>query len=157
MDELDIQLLEALQRDGRTPFTKIARLTGVSESTIRTRYANLVEEGIVNTVSIVDPFALGFQAPALIGISVDAGMIEQVGRQIQSFPEVSYLVMVLGSYDLVAEVFCRDLTHLSTFITNVLQKVPGIRDTETLMISKTYKLSYSWSPDFDPDEVNQSV
>ena len=156
MDEIDIQLLEALQKDGRTPFTKIARMTGVSESTIRTRYANLVNDGIVNTVSIVDPFTLGFQAPAVIGISVDAGMIEKVGRHIQNFSEVSYLVMVLGSYDLVAEVFCRDLSHLSNFITNVLQKVPGVRDTETLMISKTYKLSYSWSPDFDPNEEDKS-
>jgi len=34
MDEIDIKILRTLQKDGRTPFTQIAKLTGVSESTI---------------------------------------------------------------------------------------------------------------------------
>jgi Lrp/AsnC family transcriptional regulator for asnA, asnC and gidA len=152
MDEIDLQILQTLQKDGRTPFTKIAKRTGVSESTIRTRYASLVQEGIVNTVSIVDPFALNFQAPAVVGISVEAGMIDQVGKQIQSYPEVSYEVMVLGTYDLIVEVFCKDLNHLVDFVTNILQKVPGVKKTETLMIAKTYKLSYRWSPELEINE-----
>jgi Lrp/AsnC family transcriptional regulator for asnA, asnC and gidA len=153
MDEIDLQILQTLQKDGRTPFTKIAKQTGVSESTIRSRYANLVEEGVVNTVSIVDPFALGFQAPAIIGIKTDPGKIDEVGKAIATFPEVSYQVMTLGSYDLVVEVFCRDLKHLTDFITNHLQNIPGLRSTETLTIAKTYKLSYLWSPDFDLNDT----
>ncbi|MFC1936244.1 Lrp/AsnC family transcriptional regulator [Chloroflexota bacterium] len=154
MDEIDLQILQTLQQDGRTPFTKIAKQTGVSESTIRSRYATLVEEGVVNTVSIVDPFALGFQAPAVIGVSVEAGKLDQVGKEILEFPEVSYQVMVLGSYDLVIEVFCKDLAHLTKFITANLQSVPGVKSTETLMIAKIYKLSYRWSPEFDSQDVD---
>ena len=70
MDELDKLILQTLQEDGRTPFTQIARQAGVSETTIRSRYQNLVKEGIISTVGIVDPYALGFEAPALIGVSV---------------------------------------------------------------------------------------
>lgn len=152
MDEIDLQILQTLQKDGRTPFTTIAKQTGVSESTIRSRYSALVEQGIVNTVSIVDPFALGFQAPAIIGVDIDPGKIDEVSKEIMSFPEVSYQVMVLGtSYDLVIEVFCKDLDHLAEFISNQLQKVCGVRSTETLMIAKVYKLSYRWSPEFQPN------
>ena len=153
MDEIDLQILHSLQKDGRTPFTKIAKLTGVSESTIRTRYASLVEQGVVHTVSIADPFALGFQAPAVIGISVEPGNIEEVGKAVAEFPEVSYQVMVLGSYDLIVEVFCKDLAHLTEFVTNQLQKIPGVRHTETQVIAKMLKLSYRWSPDFDIEDA----
>ncbi len=153
MDEIDLQILHILQQDGRTPFTTIAKRTGVSESTIRTRYANLVEEGVVNTVSIVDPFALGFQAPAIIGIKVEPGQTDQVGRKLSEFPEISYQVMTLGSYDLLAEIFCRDLMHLTRFITEEVQRIPGVRSTETLTIAKIYKLSYRWSPDFSEDDL----
>jgi len=149
MDEIDLQILQTLQKDGRTPFTTIAKQTGVSESTVRARYTSMVASGIVNTVSIVDPFALGFQAPAIIALNVQPGMIDQVGNEIRKFPEVSYQVMVLGTFDLILEVFCRDLPHLTQFITKQLQTVPGVVNTQTLMVTKMFKLSHLWSPDYN--------
>jgi Lrp/AsnC family transcriptional regulator for asnA, asnC and gidA len=146
LDDIDLQILKTLQQDGRTPFTTIAKNTGMSESAIRNRYANLVDEGVVNTVSIVDPFALGFQAPAIIGINTEPGKIDEVGKILCKFPEVSYQVMTLGSYDLIIEVFCKDLLHLTKFVTDDLQNIPGIRSTETLTIAKIYKLSWHWTP-----------
>ena len=104
---------------------------------------------MVHTVSIVDPFALGFQAPAIIGITTEPGQIDAVGRKLCKYPEVSYQVMTLGSYDLIIEVFCKDLSHLTKFVTLDLQNIPGVRSTETLSIAKVYKLSWHWSPHFD--------
>ncbi|MBN1483228.1 MAG: Lrp/AsnC family transcriptional regulator [Chloroflexia bacterium] len=145
LDDLDRLILQSLQEDGRLPFTQIAREAGVSETTIRSRFRVLEEAGIIRTVGVVDPYALGFQAPALIGISVEPGTGEQVARSINELPEVSYLVMTLGSADLMVEVFCRDLPHLTHLITQQIHSIPGVRSTETLMIAHTYKLSYGWS------------
>ena len=149
MDELDRLILQTLQEDGRVPFTQIAKQAGVSETTIRGRYRNLVDRGIVRTVGIVDPLALGFQAPALMGLCVEPDKIDQVAREIAKLPEVSYLVMTLGSRDLMVEVFCRDLQHLTELITRKIGKIPGVRSTETLTIAHSYKLSYRWSPLLD--------
>ena len=149
MDDIDQLILQRLQEDGRTPFTTIAKEAEVSETTIRGRYRNLVESGVVRTVSIVDPFALGFQAPAIIGVKVEPGTVETVANAISELPEVSYLVFTLGSYDLIFEVFCPDIKHLSNLITQHVHLIPGVRSTETLMIAKTYKLSYRWSPVLD--------
>ena len=153
MDEIDRLILQDLQEDGRTPFTQIAKHAGVSETTIRSRYRNLVEQGVVRTVSIVDPFALDFQAPAMIGVTIDPGKIDQVANQIASMPEVSYLVMTLGKYDLLVEVYCRNLPHLTNTVTRQIQLVPGVRSTETLMVAKIYKLSYRWAPVFDSEDL----
>jgi len=146
VDGLDRLILETLQEDGRTPFTQIARRAGVSETTIRSRYRNLVEAGIVRTVGIVDPYTLGFDAPAIIGVSIEPGMIDQVAEMLAALPEVSYLVMTLGSFDLIVEVFCRDLAHINDLLTRQIHLMPGVRSTETLMIAHSYKLSYRWSP-----------
>ncbi len=146
MDELDQLVLQNLQKDGRVPFTQIARQAGVSETTIRSRYRNLVEAGVVRSVGLVDPHTLGFQAPAIIGILVEPGMIDQVAGMIAELPEVSYLVMTLGPFNLVGEVFCRDLAHLSDLVTQQIHLIPGVRSTETLTIARSYKLSYHWTP-----------
>jgi Lrp/AsnC family transcriptional regulator for asnA, asnC and gidA len=146
VDELDRLILQTLQEDGRTPFTQMARLAGVSETTIRYRYRKLVETGIIRTVGIVDPYVLGFEAPAIIGVSIEPGMIDQVAREMAELPEVSYLVMTLGSFDLVVEVFCRDLSHINELLTRQIHLMSGVRSTETLMIAQSYKLSYRWAP-----------
>lgn len=145
MDELDRLILRTLQDNGRTPFTSIAREAGVSETTIRSRYRALVEAGIVRTVGIVDPLALGFQSPAIVAVSVEPGALDQVAGTLAELPEVSYLVMTLGSYDLIAEVFCRDRQHLADLITRRMHLMPGVRDTEALIIGRIYKPSYRWS------------
>lgn len=145
MDELDRLILRTLQDNGRTPFTSIAREAGVSETTIRSRYRALVEAGIVRTVGIVDPLALGFQSPAIVAVSVEPGALDQVAGTLAELPEVSYLVMTLGSYDLIAEVFCRDRQHLADLITRRMHLMPGVRDTEALIIGRIYKPNYRWS------------
>jgi Lrp/AsnC family transcriptional regulator for asnA, asnC and gidA len=146
MDELDRLILQTLQQDGRTPFTQIAKQANVSETTVRSRYQALVDKGIVRTVGVVDPYALGFQAPAIIAVSVEPGLTDQVARAIAALPEVSYLVLTLGSFDLIVEVFCRDLPHLASLIGQQIRQIPGVRSTETLMIARSYKLTYRWSP-----------
>lgn len=146
MDDLDRHMLETLQKDGRVPFTQIAQQAGVSESTVRVHYRALEEAGVVRTVAVVDPYALDFRAPALIGVSVEPGTIEHVARSINELPEVSYLVMTLGSRDLMVEVYCRDVPHLTELVTGRIHGISGVRNTEVLMIARSYKLSYCWSP-----------
>ena len=153
MDNLDLLILDALQDDGRTPFTQIAKKVGVAESTIRSRYASLVERGVVQTIAVIDPFALGYNSPALIGISTEPGKINTVAQILERIPEVSYLVLTLGGYDLMVEVFCRDREHLTEIITNQIQSIPGIRATETLVIGKIFKLSFFWQPEIDSRSV----
>jgi Lrp/AsnC family transcriptional regulator for asnA, asnC and gidA len=155
MDELDLIILETLQKDGRTPFTQIAKKAGVVESTIRSRYASLVEQGIVQTIAVIDPFAVGYNSPALIGVSVEPGTVYSVAQALEKLPEVSYLVLILGAYDLIVEVFCRDREHLAKHITNQIQTVPGVRSTETLVIGEIFKLSFFWRPEIISQDKEQ--
>jgi hypothetical protein len=52
--------------------------------------------------------------------------------------------MALGGYDLVVEVFCRDLAHLTELISNQLQTISGVRGDRNNG-GKIYKLSFFWS------------
>ncbi|NLT34782.1 MAG: Lrp/AsnC family transcriptional regulator [Gaiellales bacterium] len=145
MDDIDRTILTELQEDGRASFTDIARKAGVSETTIRSRHRHLTESGVVQTVGVVDPYALGYLAPAIVGVEVAPGHGDRVARAIGALPEVSYVVMTLGKFDLIIEVFCRDLPHLTQLVTGTLQLMPGVVRTETLMIARSYKLAYRWN------------
>jgi Lrp/AsnC family transcriptional regulator for asnA, asnC and gidA len=144
MDRIDRAIITRLQYDGRMPFTDIAADLGISEGSVRHRVKRLMDSGMLQIVGIVEPQFLGWNAAGMIGITVQAGQVEAVADQIAQFPEVSYLFMASGGFDLFVEVYCRDMNHFVSFLNQKLQLVPGVQRTETFMILKMYKLSYRW-------------
>jgi Lrp/AsnC family transcriptional regulator for asnA, asnC and gidA len=149
MDKLDLSILACLQRNGRMPFTEIAQEVNVSEGTVRNRVARLIEKRAVHIVGLIDPSQLGFDAPAMIGVSVQGGDIETTAAEILNFPEVSYLIMVSGEFDLFVEVLCRDREHLATFLNQKLRQVSGITRTQSFITLRTFKMAYGAPPMID--------
>ena len=146
MDNIDHELISILQKDGRTPFTEIAKRLGISEGTVRNRLTRLQEQKILQVIGMVDPYTLGFDAPAMIGISVDPPQLESAAEVIATFPEVSYLVMVSGEFDMIVEVMCQDREALAEFLNQKLRQVPGLVRTQTYLILRTYKMAFGAKP-----------
>jgi Lrp/AsnC family transcriptional regulator for asnA, asnC and gidA len=146
MDNIDHKLIAILQKDGRTPFTEIAKQLDISEGTVRNRLARLQEKGIIQVIGMVDPYTLGFDAPAMIGVSVDPPELEKAAAVIAEFEEVSYLIMVSGEFDLIVEVMCQDRESLAKFLNQKLRLVPGITRTQTYLILRTFKMAYGARP-----------
>ncbi|MCB0035147.1 MAG: Lrp/AsnC family transcriptional regulator [Anaerolineales bacterium] len=140
MDDLDFAILNHLQEDGRKPFTEIAKALGVTEGTIRNRVAKLTADETLKVIGLVDPHHIGFDTPALISVSVQPGLLDDAVAAISKFPEVSYLLLVAGEYDLMVEVMCRDRSHLTELVTGRLHKVPGVTDTRTTFILHIYNV-----------------
>jgi Lrp/AsnC family transcriptional regulator for asnA, asnC and gidA len=146
LDDLDLAIVQQLRSQGRKPYTEIAEALGVSEGTVRNRVARLCEEQVLHIVGMVDPYRLGLDAPALIGVSLRAEDLERAVETISAFEEVSYLVMVSGEFDLIVEALCRDRDHLADFLNEKLRRVPGVVATRTFTILRTYKMAYGARP-----------
>jgi Lrp/AsnC family transcriptional regulator for asnA, asnC and gidA len=141
-DEIDLQIISALQRDGRAAFSQIAEQLNVSPGMIRLRYNRLVEQGYLKVVAITNPLRMGFKTMAMIGIRVDGRKLLQVAEKISQLDEVIYLVISSGRFDLFAEVVCRDHEDLLRFITEKLAPIDGVRESESFMHLKIIKEVY---------------
>ncbi|MHB8459940.1 MAG: Lrp/AsnC family transcriptional regulator [Candidatus Limnocylindrales bacterium] len=144
ISELDKRIIEHLQQDGRRPFTQIAADLGVSEAAVRARTNRLVERGILQIVGVTDPLKLGFHEQAMIGIRCERDKLIEVAEAVAAFPEVDYVVITAGSYDLLIETVCEDNNALLTFLTERLRRVDGVRDTETFVYLRMVKQTYQW-------------
>ncbi|MEJ2207477.1 MAG: Lrp/AsnC family transcriptional regulator [Anaerolineae bacterium] len=154
LDNTDRAIIGYLQYDGRMPFTEIAAELDLSEGAVRRRVKQLTDAGILQIVGIVEPQFLEWNSAGMIGVNVQAGQVEVAAAQIAEFPEVTYLFMSSGGFDLFVEVYCRDRQHFVSFLSNQLQKVPGVQRTETFMILKMYKLSYRWGESEPPRSLS---
>ena len=144
VSELDKRIIEHLQQDGRRAFTRIAADLGVSEAAIRARTNRLIDRGILQVVGVTDPLKLGFHQQAMIGVRCQADRLLEVAEAVAAFPEVSYLVVTAGSYDILAEVVCEDNDALLRFLTERLRQVEGVRETETFVYLRMVKQVYAW-------------
>jgi Lrp/AsnC family transcriptional regulator, regulator for asnA, asnC and gidA len=147
VDAVDRRIVAALQRDGRRPFTSIARDLGLSEAAVRQRVARLQTAGVMQVVAVADPMTLGFKTMAMVGITVDGRARSRVAEAVGRLPEVSYLVLCAGAFDMLAELVCEDNDHLLRVLSEDLAGIDGIRETQTFMYLRLLKEAYTWSLD----------
>lgn len=142
IDEIDRQIIEALQKDGRVAFAQIAEKLNVSAGMIRLRYSRLVEQGYLKVVAITNPLRMGFNTMAMIGIRADGSKLLEVADKISKLDEVIYMIVSSGRFDIFAEVVCRDHEDLLRFITEKLSTIDGVRESESFMHLKIVKEIY---------------
>lgn len=144
VDVLDRKIIKMLQTNGRSGNSEIARALDTTETTVRKRIARLLDERLMNIVAVPTPEAAGMQLSAIIGVSIDLPAIHAVADVLRTYPEVRYVGMSAGRYDVMVEAFFSDQEHLLEFVTDKLGVLSGITDVETSIILKVVKFSYEW-------------
>src|SRR6185503_2905590 len=122
---LDKRIIEHLQADGRRPFTQIAADLGVSEAAVRARTNRLIERDILQVVGVTDPLKLGFHQMAMIGIRCQSDKLIAVAEHLAAMPEVDYVVITAGTYDILIETVCEDNEGLFRFLAERLRTIDG--------------------------------
>ena len=143
LDDVSKAIIEQLQEDGRRPYATIGRAVGLSEAAVRQRVQRLLESGVMQIVAVTDPLTVGFTRAAMIGIRVDGDM-EVAAEHLEAMPEVDYVVITAGAYDLLVEVVCEDDDHLLEVINKRIRAIPGVRTTESFVYLKLRKQIYTW-------------
>jgi Lrp/AsnC family transcriptional regulator for asnA, asnC and gidA len=142
IDAIDKGIIEELQRNGREPFRRIADRLGVSEATIRARYARLCEDNILQVTGVTNPLGLGFESQAMIGVRT-AGPPDPVADEIARWDEADYVVVTAGQFDILVEIVCADRRDLLA-VTNRIRGVDGVTATETFLYLELWKQLYDW-------------
>jgi Lrp/AsnC family transcriptional regulator for asnA, asnC and gidA len=142
LDPVNRRIIEILQREGRTPFTSIARELGISEAAVRARVQRLTDAGVLDVVAVTNPLKLGFDVMALVGVQANSDL-GHVADVVSEWAETSYVVITSGSYDLLVEVVCEHNRHLLDVVQR-LREIDGVKSTETFMYLDMVKMTYAW-------------
>jgi Lrp/AsnC family leucine-responsive transcriptional regulator len=143
MDDLDAQILGALQRDGRAKNADLAREFGVAPSTMLERVRRLEERGIIRGYrAVADLKALGLTVQGFVMVILDrhnTELIRRLEEEIQSIPHVRSCFHLTGRFDYMLQVAARDLDHLGDLIKSQIATIPGIGRLETFVILSEVK------------------
>ena len=143
LDELSKRIIEQLQEDGRRPYAAIGKAVGLSEAAVRQRVQRLLDAGVMQIVAVTDPLQVGFSRQAMIGVRAE-GDLTKVADRLAEMPEVDYVVITAGSFDLLVEAVCENDDALLELISNRIRTLEGVRSTETFVYLKLRKQLYNW-------------
>jgi Lrp/AsnC family transcriptional regulator for asnA, asnC and gidA len=139
LDRVEARIIKLLQRDGRMPTSEIARAADVSEPTARRKLQRLVAEGIITIRAVSDPVALGYAAPAYIGLDVDRPKIEEVAAFLREYPMIETVAVTTGPFDILVKAAFHSTAELYDFVLKELTKVEGIKDSHSFLVLRNFK------------------
>lgn len=152
-DDLDRRIVDCLRVDGRMSHADIARRTDAAEATVRRRLQRMQEGGMLRVVPLVDPDSVGLQTSLFLGVKISGGNWQQVADAVAALPEVRYVAVTTGAFDLLVEAFVAHREHMAKFILEALAGVPGVVGTETMTVLRVAKFAYEWEvPEIPPRE-----
>lgn len=135
LDDLDLQILDVLIKDSRTPYLEIARQCHVSGGTIHVRMKKMEEMGIIKgTKLIIDNSKLGYDVCCFIGIFLEkASSFDIALAQMSNIPEIVELHYTTGQYSIFLKVICKSINDLQNLLRTKIQAVDGIQRTDTFI------------------------
>jgi len=143
LDEVSKALVEQLQQDGRRSYAALAKAVGLSEAAVRQRVRRLLDDGVMQIVAVTDPMTVGFSRQAMVGIRAE-GDLRAIADRLASLPELEYVVLCAGSFDILVEFVCEDDEHLLRLLDESIRRIEGVRETETFIYLRLVKQTYAW-------------
>jgi DNA-binding Lrp family transcriptional regulator len=139
LTDADRPLMQALSRDGRTPYPALAAATGWSESTVARRIEALRAAGLLYFDVDIVAEALGYHADTRLWVAVPPSHLAQTGAAIAAHPEVAFCAATTGPTNLLVSAVCRDNADLYRYLTERIGALPLVRVVETAPVIRTVK------------------
>ena len=133
-DKVDEHILEFLRKDSRESFVEIGKKLKLSESAIRHRVKNMVDNGAITKFTVDEE---GGQPEALVLVSADSSIdTSKVSLKLTKLNGIKKIYEITGQYDICVIVQAPTISEINTCIDN-LRKISGVTDTNTVIILKT--------------------
>ncbi|MFC6590604.1 Lrp/AsnC family transcriptional regulator [Deinococcus lacus] len=147
LDETDRRILDILQRDARIANTDLADEIGLTPAPTLRRVRRLEEEGLIRRyVALLDRHKVGRDLMVMVRVTLDkqtkAGF-ETFADQMRRRPEVLECYLCLGDTDYLLKVSAADLNAYQQFLVDVLAAIPGVRNTESVLLVREEKFTTS--------------
>ncbi|MEW5959770.1 MAG: Lrp/AsnC family transcriptional regulator [Chloroflexota bacterium] len=144
LDELDRQILQILQEDGRASHVQIARQVGVGHTRVRDRIIRLEEAGVIEGYrAVINPAALGLDVVCIVQLKTDQQLnFDELVKEILAIDEVVEVTNVTGEVDAHIRIWARDVLHLRDILYGKLSVLPAHQSTNSTIVLKRWAKSF---------------
>lgn len=135
LNKMDLLILENVTRDARITIKDLSEACDASRSAVVGRLNRLITQGVIKYEGFsVDAYAIGIHTCTFVGIRLEKGSYYQdVAERLKEIDEVVECHATTGPYAMMIKLFVVDNRDLMRILNGVIQQIPGVIDTETLI------------------------
>lgn len=145
LGSLDRRIVAALQAEPRASWAAVAKVARTTETTAARRASRLLETGVLRLTGLADPIRCGFGQPVLLQLKCEPSRAGLIADALARREDVRFCGLTTGRWDVVAELISSSRDDLARVVVDELGQVPGITESSTALVTRTYKMSYDWS------------
>lgn len=134
-NSIDEKIIHILQIDSRKPFVEIAKQIGLSESAVRRRVKNLLDNNTIKRFTLELNSTNRTSAITLISVSSTADT-SAVSEALMNLKGVVVIYEITGQYDIAAIITASSVIEINRCIDDV-RRIDGVSDTNTVIVLKT--------------------
>ena len=143
LDPIDLQLITALQEDGKQSIKQLADIVNLSITPTHERIKRMEANGVIEKyVALVNPKALGKNIIVYCQVTLvkhqeaNFKIFEDYVAEMDEILEVSYIA---GAYDFLLKIILEDMNDYQNFVLKKLSKLDIISNMQSSFIIKQIK------------------
>lgn len=139
LDQIDLQLLNILQADGRISQAELAQRVNLTPPSVQRRIRLLEERGYIKGyTAVLNPLPFGFAVTAFIFVESNAGCdLEGLSDNLTRLPGVQEVHRLIGEWCFLLKVRTDTPSNLEQLIYQGLRKFPDVRRTLTILATSS--------------------
>ena len=140
INSVDMEIIKALLKNSRIPYTRLAEKTGFSRVRVKKRIEELQKKGVIEkfTIQVQSQF-LNKPLPVFFNVVIQPKFLEDTAIKISSHPNISIVYQVSGADALHIHGFFHNMEEVAYFINHFLSEFDGIVNVSTDFLLKRYK------------------
>jgi Lrp/AsnC family transcriptional regulator, leucine-responsive regulatory protein len=140
IDDIDRQIIKALNKNGRISYTDLAKDIGLSRVAIQTRINTLMEEGVIERfTAVINPEKIGIHVSAFFNVEVEPKYLKEVADILAEDPAVTSLYHMTGPSKLHMHGLFTNNKEMEAFLNEKLYKLTGITSVDSQVLITRYK------------------
>jgi len=135
LDEFDKLILTELEKDGRKPYSEIARKMDISNTMVHQRINRMRAGGLIKKMALVlDERKMGYEWSAFTGIILkEDSNSELIIEELKKIPEVVECYYITGQYTLYIRIVAKNSEHMRSILYDEIDHISGVLKTESLI------------------------
>lgn len=138
-DATDDQIIAILTRDARTSNREVARIVGLSETSVRKRLKRLSEAGAAKVTAVINPASVGLTVSAFVRMQTAPADARRVAEAAARLDFVSFVTLATGRFNVITLILAESDQALADMVHKHFRQWEGVHKIETIQLIGTAK------------------
>ncbi|MFA5399762.1 MAG: Lrp/AsnC family transcriptional regulator [Dehalococcoidia bacterium] len=143
VDDIDLKIVSALEKDAHQSNTRLAKSLNMSSATIRRRINNLLSNNVIH-IQAFPNVRLGKMITSVIALKVDNGALNRIADYFSDMDEVRQVLLTAGNYDIGVWAWFESIEAFSEFLNNRINSLEGVEKKTIIIMTEIRKWVHMW-------------